>query len=138
MIRVLLVDDHTLVRSAVAAVLNAAEGIEVVGECTDGAQVTSVARTVQPDVVLMDVRMPITSGIDATRYLLAELPDVRVVMLTASGTMRNMEAAAESGAVGFLIKGRSPHQLVDAVRAVAAGGTAWPCDMPTATLIESH
>ena len=82
-IRVLLVDNHTFVREAVSALLSDTDGIEVVGECVDGSEVTSVAAAVLPDVVLIDIRMP-TSGIDATRLLLSEQPTIRVLMLTRS------------------------------------------------------
>jgi DNA-binding NarL/FixJ family response regulator len=126
MISVLVVDDHSFVRAQVAGVLESAGGIKVVGECADGAEVVGVAALVQPDVVLMDVRMPVTSGPDATRDLLASRPTSKVVMLTGSVSAQVVEESAKAGAVGFLVKGDDPHRLIDAVRAVAAGGTAWP------------
>ncbi len=128
MIRVLIVDDHALVRAGVSGVLTRATGIEVVGGCGDGSQVVSVAASVRPDVVLMDMRMPVKSGPDATRDLLAEQPAIRVVMLSASLTGRALAEAAQVGAVGYLVKGGDPTILVDAVRAVAAGRTAWPTE----------
>lgn len=127
-IRVLVVDDHALVRAGVSGVLTRASGIEVVGECTDGFHVVSVAASVRPDVVLMDMRMPVKSGPDATRDLLAEQPAIRVVMLSASMSGRALEEAEQVGAVGYLIKGGDPTLLVGAVQTVAAGGTAWPRD----------
>jgi len=125
-IRVLIVDDHALVRAGVSGVLTRAAGIEVVGECDDGSDVVSTAASVRPDVVLMDMRMPLRSGPDATRDLLAEQPSVRVLMLSASMTGRSLIEAQEVGAVGYLVKGGDPGLLVGAVQAVAAGGTAWP------------
>jgi len=126
MISVLVVDDHSFVRAQVAGLLTNAGGIEVVGECADGAEVVGMAARVQPDVVLMDVRMPGTSGPDATRDLLASRPASRVVMLTGSASARVVAESAQAGAVGFLVKGDDPNRLIAAVRTVAAGGTAWP------------
>jgi DNA-binding NarL/FixJ family response regulator len=125
-IRVLIVDDHALVRAGVSSVLTRATGIEVVGECDDGSHVVRVAASVRPDVVLMDMRMPVKSGPDATRDLLAEQPAIRVIMLSASLTGRALAEAEQVGAVGYLIKGGDPTILVGAVQAVAAGRTAWP------------
>ena len=131
-ISVLVVDDHSFVRAQVKSVLLAADGIEVVGECADGAEVVSMAAQVQPDVVLMDVRMPVTSGPTATRDLLASRPASRVVMLTGSMSARVVDESAKAGAVGFLVKGDDPNRLIDAVRTVAAGGTAWPSGLDVA------
>ena len=125
-IRVLIVDDHPVVRAGVLGVLNGADDIEVVGECEDGTQVPDKASSVLPHVVLMDVRMPAKSGMEATRDLLASQPSVRVVMLTGSLTGGSLHEAMQAGAVGYLLKGGPPNELVNAVRAVAAGGTAWP------------
>lgn len=132
-IRVLIVDDHAFVRAGVADILTGAGGIEVVGESDDGAEVPQLAASCHPDVVLMDLRMPKMSGTQATRVLLSEQPEVRVLMLTGSDGGRNRLEAAESGAVGFVLKGGDPGVLVSAVRRVAGGGTAWPEDkLPTA------
>jgi len=125
-IRVLIVDDHPLVRAGVLGVFNGADDIQVVGECEDGTQVPNTASSVLPHVVLMDVRMPAKSGMEATRDLLACHPSVRVVMLTGSLTRGSLREAMQAGAVGYLLKGGPPNELVNAVRAVAAGGTAWP------------
>lgn len=121
-----MVDDHALVRSAVCEILNQAEGIDVVGDCSDGDRALEVVTAVQPDVVLMDVHMPVMSGPAATSALLAKYPVIRVIMLTASVSRRTLEECAQSGAVGYLLKGDPPQALVDAVRVVAAGGTVWP------------
>ncbi len=108
--------------------LNAAAGIEVVAECADGSEVLAVAAAAEPDVVMMDMRMPLTSGADATRKLLSQLPAVRVLMLTGSITSGGLLEAAQAGAVGYLIKGGDGNALITAVRRVAAGGTAWPVE----------
>ncbi len=124
MIRVLVVDDHPLVRVGVTAVLNAAAVIGVVGDCSDGAQVVQVAGVLWPDVVLMDVLMPVKSGIEATRELMKSQPAVRVLMLTGLMKEEFVHSVA-AGAVGYILKG-DPDRLVDAVRYAASGGTLWP------------
>ena len=133
MIRVLIVDDHEFVRAGLSDMLDDAEGIVVVGECADGAEVSDVAPRVQPDVVLMDVQMPRVSGPDATRTLLTRQPTVRVLMVSASTSSRVLAEAAAAGASGYLLKGGDGHELVAAVRAVANGGTAWPSGSAAAT-----
>ena len=127
--RVLIVDDHPLVRLGVATLLAQADGIAVVGECSDGSEVLDVAITVEPDVVLMDIHMPGTSGLDATRALLKTRPTVRVLMFTASMVAGHIEEAASAGAVGYLFKGGDAQALLIAVRAVAAGQAVWPGDV---------
>ena len=129
MIRVLIVDDHPFVRLGVATLLAQADGIAVVGECSDGSEVLDVAITVDPDVVLMDIHMPGTSGLDATRALLKTRPTVRVLMFTASMVAGHIEEAASAGAVGYLFKGGDAQALLIAVRAVAAGEAVWPGDV---------
>ena len=129
MIRVLVVDDHALMRAGVAALLNGVSGIEVVGECSDGNQVRDIAAAVRPHVVLMDVLMPVLSGIDATPDLLAGQPDVRVLFFTGSLAMPTIIRAVQVGASGFVLKG-SPDALISAVRTVAAGGAVWPAELP--------
>jgi DNA-binding NarL/FixJ family response regulator len=128
-IRVLIVDDHPFVRLGVATLLAQADGIAVVGECSDGSEVLDVAITVEPDVVLMDIHMPGTSGLDATRALLKTRPTVRVLMFTASMVAGHIEEAASAGAVGYLFKGGDAQALLIAVRAVAAGEAVWPGDV---------
>ena len=128
MTRVLIVDDHAFVRTGLIALLNAADGIAVVGECADGAEVPGVAPRVRPDVVLMDVEMPRVCGPDAARILLTGQSAVRVLMVSASMTPRTLGEAAAAGASGYLLKGGDPQTLVTAVRTIAAGGTAWPGD----------
>jgi len=128
-IRVLIVDDHPFIRLGVATLLAQADGIAVVGECSDGSEVLDVAITVDPDVVLMDIHMPGTSGLDATRALLKTRPTVRVLMFTASMVAGHIEEAASAGAVGYLFKGGDAQALLIAVRAVAAGEAVWPGDV---------
>ena len=126
MVRVLIVDDHVFVRSALVSLLTAAEGIAVVGECADGTEVLEAVEETRPDVVLMDVEMPVMSGLDATRELVTARSRVRVLIQTGSAATVTARQAEAAGAVGYLPKGAPPDRLVAAVRAVALGQTSWP------------
>ncbi len=128
-IRVLIVDDHALVRLGVRAMFAQACGIIVVGECTDGGQVVRAAEELHPDVVLMDLRMPVMGGAEATRELLARQPNARVLILTANLASQAMTDARAAGAVGALAKGGDPAALITATREVAAGRTSWPMEL---------
>jgi DNA-binding NarL/FixJ family response regulator len=121
-IRVLLVDDQELVRDGFATILDLQEDIEVVGSVGDGVAAVSAARSLSPDVVLMDVRMPVMDGIEATRRILAGEPDrPKVVVLTTFDLDEYVFAALRAGASGFLLKDTPRVGLLAAVRAVAAG-----------------
>jgi DNA-binding NarL/FixJ family response regulator len=121
MIRVLVVDDHQLVRAGLITLLAAAEDIDVVGEASDGAAGVAVARDALPDVVLMDLSMPVLDGVAATRALLAELPDTAVVALTSFSDRQRVADVIAAGATGYLLKDCAPDELLAAVRAAAAG-----------------
>jgi DNA-binding NarL/FixJ family response regulator len=123
MIRVMLVDDHRLVRDGLATLLASAADIEVVGTAADGTAVVEAARACEPDVVLMDLSMPDVDGVEATRLLLAHRPDVRVVALTSFSDQRQVGDALAAGATGYLLKDCTPDVLFDAVRAAYAGHT---------------
>jgi len=123
-IRVLLVDDEELVRGGLRAILDARDDIEVVGEAADGAVVVPLAVSLRPDVVVMDIRMPLVDGLQATRDLqrrLAEPP--RILVVTTFGDDENVYAALHAGADGFLPKRARPAEIVDAVRIIAGGQT---------------
>ncbi|MFD6891587.1 response regulator [Streptomyces sp. NPDC059957] len=122
-IRVLLADDQALLRSAFKVLVDSEADMCVVGEACDGAQAFELARTERPDVVLMDIRMPGTDGLAATRLISAdpELADVRVVMLTTFEVDEYVAAALRAGASGFLGKGAEPEELLNAIRVAAAG-----------------
>jgi DNA-binding NarL/FixJ family response regulator len=123
MIRVLLADDQALVRAGFRALLAAQRGIQVVGEAGDGERAVRLARELAPDVVLMDIRMPGTDGLAATRQIAADpqLAGVRVVILTTFELDEYVFEAVRSGASGFLVKDTEPDELVQAVRVVAGG-----------------
>ena len=121
MIKVLIADDQALVRGGFRLILQAQKDMEVVGEAEDGRQALELARTLKPDVVLMDIRMPELDGIEATRRL-GDSPDApRVLMLTTFDMNEYVYEAMKSGASGFLLKDVRPEQLAEAVRTVAAG-----------------
>jgi DNA-binding NarL/FixJ family response regulator len=120
-VRVLLVDDQALFREALGVLLSVREDIEVVGEAADGDQALRQAAVLRPDVVLMDLRMPVLDGIAATRRLRAEQPDVRVLALTTFDDDEDVFAALRAGAVGYLLKDVSSERLAEALLAAARG-----------------
>ena len=125
MTRVLIVDDHPFLRQVLTDVVNASGDLEVVGECSDGADVPAAVAALRPDVVVMDVRMEQVSGIDATALLKQQGSDARVLMLSSETAPHLQAAAREAGAAGYLAKGTAPDQLLDAIREVARGASAW-------------
>jgi DNA-binding NarL/FixJ family response regulator len=120
-IRILLADDQALVRGGFRMILEAEPDIQVVGEAADGSEVVERALETRPDLVLMDVRMPVLDGIEATRRLLAALPATRVLILTTFDLDEYVVDAFRAGASGFLLKTAPPQQLVAAVRTVQEG-----------------
>jgi DNA-binding NarL/FixJ family response regulator len=120
-IRLLLVDDHELVRLGLRAVVEMETDIRVVGEAADGDAAVRQALATEPDVVVMDVRMGPTDGIDACRQLRSQMPTVGVLMLTSFGTKEAVLSALMAGASGFLVKNTGRAELLRAIRAVAAG-----------------
>ncbi len=121
MIRVLVADDQALVRAGFRAILEGQDDLEVVGEAADGGEAVTIARELQPDVVLMDVRMPGVDGIEATRRLTRNGDTPRILMLTTFDLDEYVYEAMKAGASGFLLKDAPRDQLVGAVRTVAAG-----------------
>ncbi|MEV5613933.1 response regulator transcription factor [Streptomyces sp. NPDC052225] len=120
-IRLLLVDDDALVRSGLTFMLGGADDVEIVGEAADGAQALDVAATVRPDVVLMDIRMPVMDGLAATERLRARPEAPEVVVLTTFHADEQVLRALRAGAAGFVLKDAGPAEILDAVRSVAAG-----------------
>ncbi|GAA1432293.1 response regulator transcription factor [Microlunatus lacustris] len=120
-IRVLLVDDQELIRYGFRLVLESRPGIVVVGEAADGARAVGAVGRLQPDVVLMDVRMPGVDGIEATRRITRLRPDMRVLVLTTYDLDEYAFGALDAGAAGFLLKDTRPDELVAAIRAVHSG-----------------
>jgi DNA-binding NarL/FixJ family response regulator len=123
MITVFLADDQALVRAGFRALIDAQPDLEVVGEATDGNEALAHARTLKPDVLLMDIRMPNMDGLEATRLIAADadLDEVRIIILTTFDLDEYVFEALRAGAAGFLVKNTEPEELLRAVRVVAAG-----------------
>jgi len=119
--RVLIVDDHAVVRQGLRTFLELQPDLEIVGEAGDGAAAVAAAAAKHPDVVLMDLVMPVMDGVEATRRIKAELPDVRVIVLTSFAGEDKVFPALRSGAAGYLLKDVKPADLADTIRAVARG-----------------
>jgi DNA-binding NarL/FixJ family response regulator len=133
LIRVLVVDDHAIVRDGLERLLGSAEGIEVVGTAADGSEAVAVATEVAPDVVLMDLSMPGTDGVEATRQLAESHPEIRVVVLTTFADQRRILDALGAGASGYLLKDATPDEVIAAVRTVTEGGA--PLDPKAARVL---
>lgn len=121
MITVLLVDDHKLVRAGLAALLESTEDLQVVGQAADGRHALEMAAALQPEVVLMDLSMPVLDGVAATRLLMAAHPGTHVVVLTSFSDRERVGEALAAGAVGYLLKDCEPQELLAAVRSAADG-----------------
>lgn len=120
-IRVLLADDEEMIRHGVRLILRHADGIEIAGEAANGEEAVRLAAETQPDVALIDIRMPVLDGLAAIERLIALEPAPQVVMLTTFGDEENVTRALRSGAAGFLLKDEGPQELISAVRSAATG-----------------
>ncbi len=118
-IRLLIADDHALVRSGLRSMLKREPGIEIVGEARNGREAVELCRSLRPDLVLMDVRMPEMDGLEATRTIKRELPETGVVMVTMHENRDYMLEATKAGAAGYVLKDAVRDELVDAVRHVS-------------------
>jgi len=122
-IRILLVDDHALVRAGIRTLLEKRSNIEVVGEASDGLEAIRLVEKLEPDIVIMDLAMPVLNGFRVTRHLARTFPRVRVVILSMYSDEEYVYLAVRAGAAGYLLKGASAEQLRLAVKTVAQGGT---------------
>ena len=120
-IRVMVADDHPIMRNGLREALDAEEDLEVVGQASDGDEAVRMAERVEPDVIVMDVMMPVKDGVDACREIMEALPDTQVLMLTASSTEDAVVEAIAAGASGYLQKHSGPEDLAGAIRDVAQG-----------------
>jgi DNA-binding NarL/FixJ family response regulator len=120
-IEVLIADDHPLVTSGLQALLESVEGIEVVGVASDGRRAVAMSSELQPDVVVMDLHMPVVDGVEATRQILRRAPNVAVLVLTMLDADDSVLAALRAGARGYLLKGAEPDDVLRGIRAVARG-----------------
>ena len=120
-IRILLAEDHALVRAGIRSLLERQPDMEVVGEAADGKEAIEKARELRPKVIVMDIAMPGTTGLEATRHIKAKFPDVRILTLTMLEDERYFFQSIKAGASGFILKGALPDELLVAVRTVAQG-----------------
>jgi DNA-binding NarL/FixJ family response regulator len=135
-VRVLVVDDHSLFRRGLTLVLEAEDGIEVVGEGENGEEAIAKAEELAPDVVLMDVRMPRIGGIEATRRIAESQPATKILMLTVSDEEGDLYEAIKAGATGYLLKEISIEEVADAIRAVVQGQTLISPSMASKLIVE--
>lgn len=135
-VRVMVVDDHALFRRGIVAVLEAAEGLDVVGEAVNGLEAIDRARELVPDVIVMDLNMPKCSGLEATQALQTELPQINILVLTVSDQEADLFAAIRFGARGYLLKKTDPEDLVDAIFDISRGGAIFSPLMASSLLSE--
>jgi NarL family two-component system response regulator LiaR len=129
LIGVLVVDDHTVVRKGLCALLRPKHGIEVLGEAGDGVEAVEQARSLQPDVIVMDLVMPRKTGLEAIGEIRRENPEARILVLTSFGEDAKVAAAVRAGAMGFLLKDSKLDELVHAIRTVSMGNLQLPQDL---------
>lgn len=130
-IKVLIADDHALMRMGLKALLETQPDIETVGEASDGSEAVRKARKLQPDVIIMDILMPGTDGIEATRQITEALPDVKILILTTSTSSDDLDRAIRSGATGAVLKSEANKRLLSAIRAIAKGASAISSEVRT-------
>jgi NarL family two-component system response regulator LiaR len=123
-IRILLVDEHAVVRSGLGAVISSYDDLSLVGEANNGEEAVRMCRSLKPDVVLMDLMMPVMDGVTATRIIHENQPDIRIIALTSFGDKEWVEGALKAGATGYLLKTVSAVELIEAIKAAAAGRTS--------------
>lgn len=121
--RILLVDDHALLRRGLSAVLSLQKDFEVIGEAADGTEAVRLASKLRPDIVIMDLAMPKTDGVEATRLIRGSVPGAKVMILTSFGMSADVSRALGAGASGAIVKDTSDRQLIAAIRGVLAGKT---------------
>ncbi len=129
LIRILIVDDHFVVRQGLAALLTPRNGMQVVGEAASGREAIELARTLQPDVILMDMIMPEMDGPEATACIKEDNPEARILVLTSFGEGNQIAAAIQAGALGYLLKDSSPDDLLHAIRSVHRGNLVLPQEL---------
>ncbi len=137
LIRVLLAEDHTIVRQGLRSLLDPQDGIEVVGEAENGTGAVEMAEALRPDVVVMDLNLPGIDGVEATKRIREATPDTRVVVLSMHSTPEHVRPAIRAGAGGYLVKGSGLSDLIAAVRAVASGNAFFSPEVAKIVLEDS-
>lgn len=135
-IKVLVVDDHALIRRGITALLAEHESLKAVGEASDGLEAIKKAREVNPDVVIMDLSMPNCSGLDATQAFQAEMPKINILILTVSEKAEDLFDALKYGARGYILKSATPEEIIHAIIHIAQGGVIVSPPMATHLLDE--
>lgn len=135
-IRVIIADDHTLVREGLCKILSTEESIEVVGEAANGRQAVELALRTKPDVILMDINMPETNGVEATRIIKGQMPGVGVIALTIHDQEEYLFELIRAGVSGYVLKDISPDMLIQAIRGVARGESFLPPAMTSKIFAE--
>ena len=120
-LKILLADDHLVVRMGLTTLLSFEDDMEIVGEACDGAEAVKQAQRLRPDVIIMDVMMPVRNGAEATEDIIREMPEAKILLLTTYSGSLEVQSAVDAGALGALVKGCSREELVDAIRRTAAG-----------------
>ncbi|MBL4651679.1 MAG: response regulator transcription factor [Flavobacteriales bacterium] len=120
-IKVLLVDDHQIIRDGIRALLSYTEGIEVVGECSNGLEAVDSANSEEPDVILMDINMPKINGIDATKRIVADNPECKILVLTVHDELAYISKMLHAGAIGYVLKTANKNELITAIKSVSKG-----------------
>jgi DNA-binding NarL/FixJ family response regulator len=133
-IRVILADDHTIVLQGLSRYLQTQEGLEIVGQAKDGQTTVDLVRQLAPDVVVMDISMPILNGIEAARIIHQENPEVKVIGLSMHSSKRYIREMRDAGASGYLLKDCDFDELIEAIRTVAGGGTYFDPRIAAGTL----
>ncbi|HSM26267.1 MAG TPA: response regulator transcription factor [Anaerolineaceae bacterium] len=131
MLKILLVDDHSLFRKGLASLLNEQPNIKVIGEANNGLDAIREAEILKPDLILMDIHMPKSNGLEATREIKQKFPDIKIVMLTASEDDQNLFEAMKIGAQGYLLKDLELHQLLDLLETISKGEAILSSTMAT-------
>ena len=130
-IRILLADDHGLMRMGLTTLMRFHKDLQVVGGAENGEEAVRLARKLKPDVVVMDLMMPVLDGLEATRLIHREFPDIRIMILTTFGSSADVTRAVNAGACGALVKGAPNDELISAIRTIAVGGTAFSPEIET-------